>query len=320
MEVNLDLIADICKKYTDLNLHKVYLGCDVSSEMILNAVQGFPLTNAKTMYLLYDSSTFGTSNSGIAICDNGVFYKNNIFNRPCYKYFPWEEFSGFNIYINGSNIFFGNEYHVHFPTAITTVKAMEKLFKEIQQSLQYEGEKDKNEEETAPIDKNQKISKNENIWHLAIDGKQYGPMDIFEIRRRIIDRFFIPERTFVWKQGMENWELFNNISELRGIKEELNKSTIKQHVVSNFNKSTKIGAKKKIDINTCQFDDLLSIDCIDLNRANYIFEKRQNGKKFYAVKDIEELLKLKPHEVEELKGKVEFNLSRMLKGVRRVEF
>jgi len=291
VEVDLDLIGDICMSYSDSDLYKVYLGGDIPDKIMVNAEDEFPLTNMEYVYMIYDSSTFGNGKTGIAICDNGVFYKNDKLNKPCYKHFSWEEFSTVDIYLEGSKIFFGNEYYVYLPTVIETREAIEELLITIQQSL---------------------FGK---VWDIS-----FGPLNNTEIQKMILQKIFDPQTVFARKKGTDEWELFNDIPELKALVDGLTNNTIQQPQISASTKTKEFGASKKVDINTCKADDLLSIDCMDMQRINCLMEKRESGKKFYTVEEVAELLELKSHEVEELKDKLEFNSSKILNGVRRIEF
>lgn len=75
-----------------------------------------------------------------------------------------------------------------------------------------------------------------------------------------------------------------------------------------------------LNINSCSFEELLALDCIDLPRARLLEDLRNKGKKFYDAEDVGSILDLKPHEVEELKSKVQFDLPVAIRGIRRVEF
>ena len=320
MEVNLDLVIDICKSYIEVGLYRVYILDNISGKKLQNVVENFPLTGVKSVIMFQDTTVFGSFKTGIAVCDNGIFCKNDKLYIPSYRYFTWKEFSIVNIHLEDHNLFLGNDYYAFLPSPLKDRKVMEELLKKIQQALLYEGNQVKNKEEIRSLDKNQKISSKDNAWFLAIDQKQYGPMGISEIEKMIIDKFFNPEHTFAWKQGMDNWELFNNVPEFRVIVKGLNKNTIQPPPIPDFSNAKIPLISEKIDINNCKIEELLKIDCIDLKRANYFIEIRQKGKKFYTVEDIGNVLDLKPHEVEQLKNKIIFKLSKTLNGVRRIDF
>lgn len=75
-----------------------------------------------------------------------------------------------------------------------------------------------------------------------------------------------------------------------------------------------------LNINSCTIEELLVLDCFDLPRARLLEDLWSKGKKFFNAEDVGSMLDLKPHEVEELKSKVDFDLPMASRGIRRVEF
>lgn len=53
----------------------------------------------------------------------------------------------------------------------------------------------------------------ENIYFAVIDGKQSGPYSLTELSRLITEKKIVKE-TYIWKPGMPQWELAENISEV----------------------------------------------------------------------------------------------------------
>ena len=53
----------------------------------------------------------------------------------------------------------------------------------------------------------------EAVYYAAIDGKQEDPYSITEIGRLITDKKIVKE-TYVWKTGMEKWDLAQNVDEI----------------------------------------------------------------------------------------------------------
>lgn len=51
------------------------------------------------------------------------------------------------------------------------------------------------------------------IYYAVIDNKQMGPYTLTEISRLISEKKIVKE-TYVWKPGMQNWELAQNVSEI----------------------------------------------------------------------------------------------------------
>jgi len=297
MYVDLDSIKDIIGSYADLDVNRLYFGSDIPQEILITAQEKFPITNTERAYMFYDSSTDEDGETGIAICDNGVFYKNDKLNKPCYRHFLWEEFYSLDIFIKESNIFLGSKYYVHISTAKETMEAIEALLKEIQQSLLEDVEYDEDLEETD----------GDRLWRIILE-----PMNSPQIEKLLNSSFFDPEYALV-QYGEDDLRPYNSIPELKALTKGLNKKRDQFTLAYDNNKYEE---NKKININTCKAEDLLSIACMDMQRINCLMEKRRSGNKFYTLDDIAELLDLKPHEVEELKDKIEINMS----SVRRIEF
>ena len=53
----------------------------------------------------------------------------------------------------------------------------------------------------------------ENIYFAVIDGKQSGPYSLTELSRLIAEKKVVKE-TYIWKPGMAQWELAENVSEV----------------------------------------------------------------------------------------------------------
>lgn len=303
MQIDLNLITAICKNYSTKD---IYMLEDISEKKLQNAIQYFPIISAKLVYVLYDSSIFKSCKTGIVVCDNGVVYKNDWMYEPKYKHFKWEEFAKLNIYIKGSYIYFDDTYKASIVIKEPRENLLD-LFKKLQAAIRIQ---EVNE------------TKDDCKWMLAIDGKQYGPMDEIEVNKRIAEGNINPEITFLWKQGMNDWELPMKIQEFKEISGKLN-SKITPPLPPIINIDTderKELISESLDINNCKVEELLIFDCIDLERAKLLIELRNRGKNFYNSEDIGSALDLKPHEVEEIKGMAVFNLSKVSRGIRRVEF
>lgn len=51
------------------------------------------------------------------------------------------------------------------------------------------------------------------IYYAIIEGKQSGPYSVTELSRLISDKKIVKE-TYIWKPGMKQWDLAENISEV----------------------------------------------------------------------------------------------------------
>ena len=53
----------------------------------------------------------------------------------------------------------------------------------------------------------------DNIYFAVIDGKQSGPYSLTELSRLIAEKKIVKE-TYIWKPGMAQWELAENVAEV----------------------------------------------------------------------------------------------------------
>lgn len=51
------------------------------------------------------------------------------------------------------------------------------------------------------------------IYYVVLEGKQSGPYSLTELSRLIAEKKIVKE-TYIWKPGMDQWELAQNIDEL----------------------------------------------------------------------------------------------------------
>lgn len=54
---------------------------------------------------------------------------------------------------------------------------------------------------------------NEIVYYAVLNGKQAGPYSLTEVARLIAEKKIVKE-TYIWKIGMEKWELAENIEEI----------------------------------------------------------------------------------------------------------
>lgn len=54
------------------------------------------------------------------------------------------------------------------------------------------------------------------VYYAVLDGKQSGPYSLTELSRLIVDKKVVKE-TYIWKTGMKNWDLAENVSEVLAI-------------------------------------------------------------------------------------------------------
>lgn len=53
----------------------------------------------------------------------------------------------------------------------------------------------------------------ESVYYAVFDGKQMGPYSLTELSRLIAEKKVVKE-TYIWKPGMKNWDLAENVEEV----------------------------------------------------------------------------------------------------------
>lgn len=93
-------IKELCK---DVSFNKLYNWNNVPTKVLNNAINALGINNDEVV-LFYDSSTFGNGKTGLAICSNGLYWKDS-FCTP--RYLSWNAFRKTNISYDKNNIYFG---------------------------------------------------------------------------------------------------------------------------------------------------------------------------------------------------------------------
>jgi hypothetical protein len=66
---------------------------------------------------------------------------------------------------------------------------------------------------TIPGSSNAMLTQIETVYYAVINGKQAGPYSLTELSRLIKDKIILKE-TYIWKPGMAQWDLVENVDEL----------------------------------------------------------------------------------------------------------
>lgn len=92
-------IQELCK---DVSFRKLYNWNNIPQKILNNAVAGLGINNDEIV-LFYDSSSFDNGKTGLAICNNGIYWKNS-FCTP--RYLSWNSFRKTNLSYDKNHIYF----------------------------------------------------------------------------------------------------------------------------------------------------------------------------------------------------------------------
>lgn len=145
------------------------------------------------------------------------------------------------------------------------------------------------------------------LWHIAVEGKQYGPYDIETIKSMLLSSQIDHLKAHVWQEGMANWEAFMEVKELVALVQPSRKEVTSPATSSTIpippmqtEKITNTD-KSQIDLNHVTLDELLTLPGFTLINAKKFIEERNRRRGFKSFEDIGIFLNIQPHQVERLK-------------------
>lgn len=101
-------IQELCK---DVSFRNLYNWNNIPQRILNNAVSALG-TNNDEIVLFYDSSTFNNGKTGLAICNNGLYWKNSFFPP---RYLSWNLFRKTNLSYDEKHIYFdqNDEFYMY---------------------------------------------------------------------------------------------------------------------------------------------------------------------------------------------------------------
>ena len=79
-------------------IHSLYVGNKIPTLKLENAIQNFPVPNNEEIFALYDSTVFGSCKLGLAIGENGIYWKNDSYVKSNKNRLSWDEFLDCSLY------------------------------------------------------------------------------------------------------------------------------------------------------------------------------------------------------------------------------
>ncbi len=101
-------IQELCK---DASFKSLYNWNSIPQKILNNAVSALGINNDEIV-LFYDSSTFDNGKTGLAICNNGLYWKNSFFPP---RYLSWNSFRKTNLSYDEKHIYFdqNDEFYMY---------------------------------------------------------------------------------------------------------------------------------------------------------------------------------------------------------------
>lgn len=211
-------LKNICERYTSKGY---FVGNTIPESKLNNARMNFPIPPKDEVIALIDTTVMGTCKVGLAICSDGIRWKNDWTQETRKNYLVWNEFNQIKIATNGLyNVQLGNGNFFNTSGGSMKKAIIVNLLNEIQEFLISDFSKENDSNNEVAVEKHDSFTPPPlEQWMIAMDGKQYGPYDILSIRDLLLNGQFKKEKCYVWRKGMANWQFINEVSEFNKILE-----------------------------------------------------------------------------------------------------
>ena len=286
-----------------------------SAKCLVSAIPQIKLTNARSsmrinageqVIALLDMTLFGSAKSGMAVCESGLYWKND-FENP--EYVPWQELQSLTYQANKSmfkpDITFSDGRQFY---GLSEYKMVDGLLADLYSLLNGPG--------VASV-----VAVGAE-WMLAVNQQQHGPYDTQTILELVAAGQVDPTVTLVWREGMHGWLPFSKVQELNvrarpavpaPPPEKVSvppppppQSPVGQLGVSelDFTESEAPVLAAQVDINNASLDDLLNLPGLTLASAKRLMDERQTRLGFATIEEVGVVLNLRPHTVQRLRERV----------------
>ncbi|WP_020620543.1 helix-hairpin-helix domain-containing protein [Paenibacillus daejeonensis] len=330
VSISLERISDICAGYTGQGYFVEEL---IPDRKLRNATQSLRLPRDERIIAFVDGTVFGSGKNGLAICTNGLYWKNDWTTESRKTNLSWEAFAKcevgnkgkFNIELGYGNLF--NTSGCSFPNH-QLIKLLQELQHYVSETLA-----------TTSGNAGPSLSGgSSDAWMLAIDGEQHGPYNLNVIQDMVRSKQIPSERTHVWKAGMPAWVPFVDQPDMaallspdasaappvppplpgsspvaeRGVLELFDQEAGEEEDGSMDN---------PVDVNWADEEELADLPGVGAIGAKRIVEERRTNGGFTSAEQLGEWLDLKPHHVVRLQKQAAFR-PRQVKsgGARMVDF
>lgn len=305
-------LVQICAKY---NADKYYVDELIPDKKLANARTSFSIPDADRVIALADTTVFGSSKNGLAVCDSGIYWCD-LGMKP--RRSTWNEFVSVTVKSRGKwniEIGTGEGSKLHLSAANFNAEDMVRLLSELKHLVR-DGPKVQVSRERG----------SEEQWMVSVSGQQYGPYDEATLRNMVQEGLLEPSECLVWKEGMLNWLRLEHVPRLRAATPEARVQSTppplppaaatppavpgsRTHQRSVVVRASDV-AEQAIDLNHAPLDELLVLPGFELDVAERLVEERDRRGGFDSLEEVGSFFDLRPHVVELLRERVSLMPSR----------
>jgi hypothetical protein len=107
-------LADLCLPFDDED--QFYFDDSIDAKRMKTVRERFAIPPNEKIWLVYDGTIFGSNREGFAICEGGLYWRNDWTTQSKRAFLPWDEFCKRTIQIAEMEIKLGRGDNIGFAT------------------------------------------------------------------------------------------------------------------------------------------------------------------------------------------------------------
>lgn len=209
-------------------VNNYYKSGEIPERIGINASRYFNITVGEEIFSIYDDTIFGSCKNGFAICESGIYWRN-LMSNP--MYISWNKYKDLDLDadIGQGRIFIGNNYIDVFRAGLEQIVATlaliklavesEKIILSVEEYEEFLNEcasiimdDEENNSTSSKVENEDTNLESDNDWMICVKGEVFGPYNINGIIKWLERNPNDINSVYVWKAGMNEWELITNIT------------------------------------------------------------------------------------------------------------
>lgn len=287
----------------------------------------------ESVLALADATVFGSGRDGLVVGTRGIYWRNAIVGGSDNGRMPWEALARARV-MRATDLTILNEQDWVNPPA-THGDDVERLLLHLQwwararmspaeraAALAAAGEAEPGVHVAArhPAASTSRTGTTmpNAMWHLAIQGQQYGPYEADMVGIMAMSGQIDPDACHAWTEGMPGWLPLRQVPALAALVGPPPVPAGYAPAVSPAPSQAAASAEQPVDVNNAPLEDLLALPGMTRARAERVVQERGTRGGFTDVDQLGQLLGLQPHQVQRLRPRVTFG--RVAPRARMVDF
>lgn len=242
--ITLSNLREICGKFS---FERLYHYNNITNNKLQNIIAQLGINNDEII-VFYDGTVWQSGKNGVAICESGIYWKNIL--EPS-RYLTWNQFKKVKLTKGDGHIYLGdqgkifvydNEMEKLF-SLLSELKMTIKIDNLVEKTVGFFGflekaanfidemsqEVNRNNQNAQIVEETQLLISDNNfieadiieikeeiaVWTIAGKNFKIGPYSTEEVKNWLSNNQNELEKVYVWKKGMNNWELIRDIPEFK---------------------------------------------------------------------------------------------------------